>query len=317
MTRYIASRLLQLLVMLVVASTIVFAVIQNSPGDPAMMQLGLDATPEQVEIERVRLGLDRTILERYVIWMSDAARLDFGVSFATGLPVAELLVTALGYTIRLAAIAATIAVLAGTTLGITAALNRGNRIDSAVSGFSALGLSLPSFALGTILIIVFAINLRWLPPSGVGFGSQSFLQAASYMVMPSLTLAMPFTVTLTRFVRASMIEALGQDYVTTARAKGMTPRTVVLRHALRNALIPAVTVIGLQTGQLLAGATVTETIFSYPGLGRLTIEAVQGLDYPVVQGALLVAACLFLVNTFIVDLTYGQIDPRVKIGNGK
>lgn len=317
MARYIVSRFLQLLVMLVVASTIVFAVIQNSPGDPAMMQLGLDATPEQVEVERVRLGLDRSIMERYVIWMSDALRFDFGVSFATGLPVAGLLLTALGYTIRLAAIAAALAVLAGTTLGITAAINRGNRIDSAISGFSALGLSLPSFALGTILIIIFAINLRWLPPSGVGFSSQSFLQGVSYMVMPSITLALPFTVTLTRFVRASMIEAMSQDYITTARAKGMTQRTVVLRHALRNALIPAITIIGIQTGHLLAGATVTETIFSYPGLGRLTIEAVQGLDYPVVQGALLLSACLFLVNTFIVDLAYGQVDPRVKIGRDK
>ncbi|WIY52085.1 ABC transporter permease [Devosia sp. YIM 151766] len=317
MLRYCLSRLGQLALLLVIASVLVFAVIQNAPGDPALMRLGLDAMPEQVEIERERLGLNRSLPERYLIWVTDALRLDLGVSFSSGLPVTRVLADALGHTLKLAGYASLIALILGTTLGIVAALNRGRRIDSIISAICSIGLSLPAFALGTILIVIFAITLRWLPPSGVGTSGQSFFSALRYLTLPAITLATPFTMILTRFMRGTLIEVMSQDYITTARAKGIPMNGVVIGHALRNALIPTVTVAGLQIGSLLAGATVTETVFSYPGIGRLTIEAVQGLDYPVVQAALLLTAALFLINTFIVDLLYGLIDPRIRTGDKK
>lgn len=317
MLRFTLSRVGQLILLLAIASVVVFVVIQNTPGDPALMRLGLDATPEQIAIEQARLGLDRSLFERYVIWITDALRLDLGVSFSTGQPVIRMLGDALYHTIRLAVLASLIALLLGTTMGIVAALNRGRRIDAAISAICALGLSLPSFALGTILIIVFAITLRWLPPSGVAMAGDSWGDQLGHLVLPAITLAIPFAMVLARFMRGTLIDVLSQDYIVTARAKGIPMGAVVLTHALRNALIPTITIAGLQIGSLLAGATVTETVFSYPGLGRLTIEAVQGLDYPVVQAALLLTASLFLINTFLVDLTYGLIDPRVRTGAGK
>jgi ABC-type dipeptide/oligopeptide/nickel transport system permease component len=317
MLRYAISRVGQLILLLAIASVVVFAVIQNTPGDPALMRLGLDATPEQVAIERVRLGLDRSLFERYTIWATDALRLDLGVSFSTSQPVIRMLGDALFHTFRLAALASVIALLLGTALGIVAALNRGRRLDAIISAICSIGLSLPSFALGTILIILFAIYLRWLPPSGVAMSSETWIDQLSHLALPAITLATPFTMVLTRFMRGTLIDVLSQDYIVTARAKGIPMGAVVLTHALRNALIPTVTIAGMQIGSLLAGATVTETVFSYPGLGRLTIEAVQGLDYPVVQAALLLTASLFLINTFLVDLAYGLIDPRIRTGGHK
>jgi len=316
MLNYCLSRLGQLILMLFLASVVIFAVIQNAPGDPALIRLGTEATPEQVEMERVRLGLHRTLPERYAIWLGDAARLDFGKSFSTGLPVSETIADAFAQTLKLASLAALIGLVFGTALGITAALNRGKWLDNAIAALTAAAFSLPSFALGTLLVIVFAVTLRWLPPSGLGNSSNTALDTLRFLIMPAVTLAMPFIVVLARYVRTSLIEALQQDYVTTAKAKGLSRRTIVITHALRNALIPTVTIAGLQIGNLLAGATVTETVFSYPGLGRLIIEAVTSLDYPLVQGALLFTATVFLLCTFLVDLAYGLIDPRIRTAGG-
>lgn len=316
MLNYCLSRLGQLILMLFLASLVIFAVIQNAPGDPALIRLGTEATPEQIEIERVRLGLDRTLPERYAIWLGDAVRFDFGKSFSTGLPVSETIADAFSQTLKLASLAALIGLVFGTALGITAALNRGGWIDNAISALTALAFSLPSFALGTLLVIVFAVTLRWLPPSGLGNSSNTILDTLRFLIMPAVTLATPFVVVLARYVRTSLIEALQQDYVTTAKAKGLSRRAIVITHALRNALIPTVTIAGLQIGNLLAGATVTETVFSYPGLGRLIIEAVTSLDYPLVQGALLFTATVFLLCTFLVDLAYGLIDPRIRTAGG-
>lgn len=317
MLRYTLSRLGQLLVMLALASIVIFAVIQSAPGDPALIRLGSEATPEQIAIERERLGLDRSLPERYVVWITDAARLDFGQSFSTGLPVTQMIADAFGYTARLTLAATLIALVVGVSLGVASALRAGTRFDAAVGALTAAALSLPSFALGTLLVVIFAVTLRWLPPSGVGNASQPFWASLRYLIMPAITLATPFAVVLTRYVRVTLIETMAQDYVTTARAKGLTRWTVVVDHGLRNALIPTVTVAGLQVGQLLAGAAVTETVFSYPGIGRTTIEAVKSLDYPLVQAALLFAAFTFLVTTFLVDIAYGAIDPRVRVTANK
>lgn len=314
MVRYSLARLGQLVLMLFIASIVIFVVIQNSPGDPALIRLGLEATPEQVAIERQRLGLDQSLPERYGIWLSDAVSLEFGHSFSTGIPVTEMIADAFYYTSWLAALATLGAVVIGGTLGIVSALNRGRRIDVVISGFAAGAFSLPSFALGTMLVLLLSIELQWLPPAGAGVSGQSAGAALKFMAMPALTLAIPFSVVLTRFIRVALAEAMAQDYIVTARAKGLTRWTVVVGHGLRNAMIPTVTVAGLQVGTLLAGATVVETVFSYPGLGRLTVQSVQGLDYPMVQAALLLAAGVFLVITFLVDLAYGLIDPRVRLG---
>lgn len=299
--------------MLFIASVVVFAVMQSSPGDPARIRLGLEATPEQIAIERDRLGLDEPVTAQYLAWLSDALRFDLGTSFSTGLPVTQVIGDALYYTTWLAVLATLIAVIIGGALGVVSALNRGRRIDVVISAFAAGGFALPSFALGAMLILILSVQLGMLPPAGAGVPGQSLGASLEYMVMPAVTLAIPFSVVLIRFIRVALGEAMAEDYIVTARSKGLRRRTVVVQHGLRNAMIPTVTVAGIQVGQLLAGAAVTETVFSYPGLGRLTVQSVQGLDYPVVQGALLVGAAIFLFVTFLVDLGYGIIDPRVRL----
>ena len=317
MLRYSLVRLVQLVVLLFVASIVAFLVIRNSPGDPARSRLGLEATPQQIAVERHRLGLDQSPFKQYVVWMSDAVHLDFGNSFSNGLPVTQVLSDALYYTTRLTVLATLIALVLGAVLGLVAALNRGRRIDVVISALASGGFSVPSFALGTLLILILSVKLGWLPSAGAGDVGQSPRQALSYLILPAITLAIPFAVVLIRFIRVAVGEAMAQDYIVTARAKGLTRSTVLLQHGVRNAMIPTVTVAGIQVGQLLAGAVVTETVFSYPGLGRLTIQSIQGLDYPVVQAALLLEAAIFLTVTFIVDLAYGLIDPRVRLGGQK
>lgn len=313
MIRYTVGRVAQLVLMLFVASIVIFSVIQNAPGDPARVQLGLSATPGQVAIERHALGLDRPLPVRYWLWLGHALRLDLGRSFSTNLPVSDTVATAFGYTARLAALATVIALVLGLTLGVAAALNRGRRIDSLISMFAAGGLSVPSFALGTILILVLAVKLQLLPSSGAGVPGQSWSDSSSYLLMPALTLAIPESAVITRFVRVALGETMSQDYIVTARAKGLSRWTVVMQHGLRNAMIPTITVAGIQVGRLLAGAVVTETVFSYPGVGYLTIQSIRALDYPVVEGSLLLAAAIFLILTFLVDLTYGVLDPRARL----
>lgn len=314
MVRYSLSRVAQLLLMLFIGSVVIFLVIQSAPGDPARVQLGLSATPEQVAVEHQRLGLDRSLPERYTIWLSGTARLDLGRSFATGLPVTTVIGAALSYSFRLAVLAMLLGLLLGLGLGVAAALNRGRRADLAISAFAAGGLSLPSFALGTILILLVSVRFQLLPPAGAGPSEQSPWEALQFLILPALTLAIPLSAVLIRFVRVTLIEVLQQDYMVTALAKGLSRGTVIVQHGLRNAMIPTITVAGIQAGRLLGGAAITETVFSYPGLGYLTIQSVRGLDYPVVEGALLVSAAIFLVLSFLVDMTYGLIDPRVRIG---
>lgn len=313
MAKYSLSRLGQLAFMLLIASAVVFVVIQNAPGDPARVQLGLSATPEEVAIEQERLGLNSPLPVRYAIWLSHALRLDLGRSFSTGLPVTTVVGDALGYSFKLASLTLLLGLTTGISLGVIAALNRGNRTDLAISAFAAGGLSLPSFASGTLLILIISVELHLLPPAGAGPSEQSPWEALQFLIMPAVTLAIPSSAVLARFVRVMLIDVLEQDYMRTAVAKGLRYGTVVRRHGLRNAMIPTVTVAGIQAGRLLGGAAITETVFSYPGLGYVTIQAIRGLDYPVVEGALLVSAAIFLVLAFVVDITYGLIDPRARV----
>ncbi len=299
--------------MLVVASVVVFLVIEHAPGDPARFQLGLSATPAQLAIERHKLGLDSSVANRYLIWLRHALELNLGKSYSTGLPVTTTIATASGYTFRLDALAIVIGVVLGLPVGVLAALRRGTRIDAVISAAAAIALSVPSFALGTLLILLFSVHFRLMPPAGAGTPGQSLASTLRFTLMPAVTLALPFAAVLVRYVRLELGDAMGRAYVLTARSLGLRPRTV-LYDAWRNALIPTITVMGIQVGRLLAGAIITETVFSYPGLGYLTIQSIQGLDYPVVEGVLLFAAAIFLVVMFAVDLAVGLADPRVRIG---
>ncbi len=308
--------MVQLIVLLFIASIAVFMIIQNAPGDPARNLLGLSATPAQVAVERHKLGLAAPIVERYFTWLSQALHLNLGVSFASGLPVTHMLSMAFWFTFRLAIAAIVVALVIGLTLGVVATLNRGKKIDLAISTFAAGGLSIPSFASATILILIVSVKFKLLPSAGAGIPGQSPIEALKFLIMPAITLGIPLSSVIIRFIRVSLGEAMGQPYIITARAKGLRRRTV-LNHGMRNALIPLITVTGLEVGKLLAGTVITESVFGYPGLGLLTIQSIQGQDYPVVEGSLLLAAVIFLVLTVAVDLVYGFVDPRVRVGSSK
>lgn len=314
MGRYILTRVLQFLPTLFIASVLVFLVIQASPGDPASIKLGLEATPEQVAIERRRLGLDQPLPVQYFVWLSDALRLDLGQSFQTGRPVTEVMSDAFGYTARLALAATAIGISLGLGMGIIAALSRGSRVDAAISTVTAVLLSVPSFVGGMILILLFAVAFRWLPSSGAGGAGGGPLDGLRYLILPAVALGLPFAAVVARFMRSALIDALGQDHVLTARSKGLQPVVVVGRHAIRNALIPTITIMGIGIGNLLAGAVVIETVFSYPGVGRLVLSSIFNRDYPLVQAGLIVGAFVFLAMSLVVDLLYGFLDPRIVAG---
>ncbi|MFN2487907.1 MAG: ABC transporter permease, partial [Acidimicrobiia bacterium] len=230
--------------------------------------------------------------------------------------VTDLVRNAFGYTARLAVVAGTIGIVFGLTLGIIAALNRGKRLDHAISAWAAGVLSIPSFVSGMLLILLFAVILRWLPPSGAGEPGNIMSQLRA-LILPALALGFPFAAILARFMRGALIEVLGQDYVLTARAKGLRSATVIGHHEVRNALIPTVTVMGIGLGGLLAGAVVVETVFSYPGLGRLVVSSIFNRDYPVVQAGLIVGSAVFLGMSLLADLTYGLLDPRIALARQK
>jgi peptide/nickel transport system permease protein len=311
--RYLIRRLLLLLPTLFIASILIFGIIALAPGDPARMMLGTQATPEEVAVERERLGLDQPIPVRYAIWLTDVAKLNLGVSQSSRRPVATLIADALPNTLRLALISLAVALLIGFPLGMLAATNANRRIDAIITGFNSLGLAMPSFWFGLLLILFFSVELKWLPASGIGEPSQPFYVRAVYLIMPVLTIAISNMSVFSRYVRSAMIDVLSADYVRTARAKGLAEKVVISRHALRNAMIPVITIVGIQFGRLLGGAVVTESVFAYPGIGRLVINSIQNRDYPVVQATLMLVVLIFLVTNIIVDASYAYLDPRVKL----
>jgi len=317
MQRYLARRLLQLIPTLLLASVLIFFIIQLAPGDPAFMMLGPEATDEELELERTRLGLDKPVVVRYAIWLSDIARLNLGVSQYTRRPVTELIGEAIPNTLRLALTALGISILIGFALGILAALRQDTRTDAAITGFNALGLAIPSFWLGILMILLFSVRLHWLPPSGSGNPDEGFVFNLRFLVMPVISIAISNLSVFSRFVRSAMIDVMSADYIRTARSKGLRERGVVNRHALKNALIPVVTIVGIQFGRLLGGAVVTESVFAYSGIGRLVVTSILNRDYPVVQATLMLVVLVFLLTNLVVDLTYGYLDPRVRFERAK
>jgi peptide/nickel transport system permease protein len=304
MTRYIVQRMAALIPVLFGVSLIVFSILTFIPGDPALQVGGLDASPEDLAAIRHQMGLDQPVHVQYLYFVGNALRGDFGKSIRTNRPVLEELRARIPNTVTLTAVAMVFAILIGTGLGILAAVRQYSLWDNLAMIVAMLGISVPIFWLGLMLMLLFAVQLRWLPTTGTG--------TALHLVLPALTLGAASAAIIARQVRSAMLEVLRQDYVRTARAKGLHVRTVVLRHALTNALIPAVTIIGLQFGYLLAGAVITETVFAWPGVGRLLVDAIKYRDFPVVQATILWLALIFSAVNLAVDLLYGYLDPRIK-----
>jgi len=304
MVAFIARRLLLTLPVVWIVITLVFGLIHMVPGDPVAQMLGEGASVTQVERLRHELGLDRPVLEQYRSYLAGVLHGDLGNSFRNQEPVVRSIITRYPATVELAVASAIFSILVSVPFGVVGAIRRGRAADRFISFTSLLGVSLPNFALGPMLILLLSIMLGLLPVSGRdGF---------SHLVLPALTLGGGLAATTTRMVRGSMLEEIRQDYVRTARAKGLNERAVLFRHALKNGLIPVITVLGLQAGMLLAGAIITETIFSWPGLGRLTIQAINARDYPLVQGCILTIAVTYILINLATDVLYSVVDPRIR-----
>ena len=304
LARTIAERFLYALPVIVVVATAVFFLIHMVPGDPVEQMLGEQAQSGEAEELRRSLGLDRPLTEQYLNYLRGAVRGELGTSFRFNAPVSSLILARYPATIELTLAALCVALLLAIPAGVHSAVHRGRWGDRVLGFVSLLGLSFPNFALGPVAILIFAIALDWLPVSGYG--------GLAHLVLPSATLGAARAAILTRMVRASMLEELGQDYVRTARAKGLAEHSVLYRHTLRNGLISVVTVVGLQFGALLAGAMVTETIFSWPGIGRLTLQAINSRDYPLVQGCFLAISVTYIFVNLLTDLVYTLVDPRIR-----
>ncbi len=332
MIRYIARRLLMLIPVLIGISIITFVMIRLIPGDPARIMAGERATEEQVQRVREMWGLDKPLHEQYIIYMKNLARGNLGRSLKRNEAVTQELRWALPTTIELAFAAMFVAILIGIPAGIIAAYKQNSWWDLLVMVGSMVGISMPVFWLGLLLIYVFALKLGWMPPSGrlsVGIkitpitgmytvdalitgNWRGFVDALKHLIMPAVAVGTIPMAVIARMTRSSLLEVLRQDYIRTARAKGLAERAVIFRHALKNAFLPVVTIIGLQLGTLLVGAILTETIFALPGMGRLIVDRILSRDYPVVQGAVLVFAATFVFINLIVDISYAYLDPRIR-----
>lgn len=332
MYRYIARRFLALIPTLFGVSLVVFLFLRLIPGDPATAILRENATAEQVRALNERLGLDKPLYEQYLDYLGRIVRGDLGEGFFTRVPVGDDLRLRFPATAELALSAVFVATVLGILFGIVAAIRRGSAFDYGTMTLSLIGVSMPIFWLGLMLIFLFAVDLRWLPPSTRGEppsvirtglytvdylllgDAVGFLEAAKHLLLPAVVLATVPLAVIARQTRSAMLEVLSQDFVRTAWSKGLRERVIVTRHVLRNALLPVVTVIGLQIGALLSGAVLTETVFSWPGVGTFVLDAIVARDYPVVQSVVLVFALIFVLVNLAVDISYGWLDPRIRYG---
>ena len=334
MGRYIARRLLNLIPVLLGITLLVFTFLHLIPGDPAVVMAGERATPEQVAALREQLGLNQPLPVQYLVFLGNLLRLNFGTSIISGVPIAEEIRTRWPATFELSVAAMLVATIIGIPAGVLAAVRKNSAVDNLTMSGSLLGVSLPVYWLGLLLVYLFAVNLQWLPPSGrisidaglnfkpiTGFYVlDSWLQGdfralqdvLAHLILPAITLGTIPLAILARITRSALLEVLSQDYIRTARAKGLLERWVILKHALKNALLPVVTIIGLQFGTLLGGAILTETIFSWPGIGSWIYEGILSRDYPVVQGGVVFVAVAFVLINLLVDLSYAFFDPRIQ-----
>jgi peptide/nickel transport system permease protein len=312
MLGFLARRLLATIPVMAIVAVLVFSMLRLTPGDPASIIAGAAATSADVAGIREKLGLDRPIVEQFAIWIGNMLRGDLGESFFFKKTVASLVADRLEPTLALATLTMLWSIAVAVPLGVVAAYRQGTWIDRVVMGFSVLGFSVPVFVIGYVLIYVFAIELAWLPVQGyqpLREGLGGFLQR---LVLPSITLSVIYVALIARITRTSVLEVLGEDYIRTARAKGLPRTTVLMRHALRNAAVPIVTVIGIGAALLIGGVVVTESVFSIPGLGRLTVDAVLARDYPTVQAVILLFSLVYVLLNLLVDVAYTLLDPRIR-----
>ena len=312
MLTIVVRRVLILAPVLLAISFVSFLLLALIPGDPAMMMLGADASPGALEALRERLGLDRPLLERFAWWLGNAVRGDLGDSLYQNRPVIELITARLPVTLMICLLASIISIVLGLSAGVVSAVRRNSVIDHVVRVLSLVGLSMPDFWLGLLLILTFSITWQVFPLTGFVPLGTDFFGGLRFLVLPSLALGLTLAGFLTRLTRGSLLEVLSADYVRTAKSKGLSANRVVLRHALGTALLPLVTIVGLNFGRLLGGAVVIESVFSLPGIGRLIVLAITQRDFPVVQASVLYVAALYTVINLITDIAYMVLDPRVR-----
>lgn len=314
MLSYILRRLVLLVPVILIVGIVVFTLVHLTPGDPAGVILGDQATPEQVAELREQLGLNDPLPVQFFSWLFDALRLDFGESIFLGVPVTEALIDRVLPTGLLTLYALIIQLVIGVPLGVLSALRSGTITDRMLTAIAISGVAIPNFFLGILLILLFAVTLQWLPAVGYVPPTEDLGEHFQRMLMPAFALGFSTAGLLARLVRSSMLDVLNEDYVRTALAKGLASRDVVVRHALRNALIPAITVIGVSIAALLGGAVVTETVFTIPGMGRLLVQSIGRRDYPIIQGAVMAIAVTYVLVNLLVDVLYVYADPRVRLG---
>jgi len=302
--RYIVRRLLYAVPVMLVVSIIVFGILNIAPGDPATMLAGEDARPEDVAAIKAKYGLDQPLYVQYGVWLADVLHGDLGKSLVTRRAVLAEVTARMPATAELAIASLLVAVTVGMIVGVISATRQYSLMDHGIMIVALLGVSVPVFWLGLMLILLFSVELHWFPTGGAG----TFMQ----LVLPALTLGASSTAIIARMTRSSMLEVVRQDYIRTARSKGLKERVVTIRHALKNALIPVVTVVGIEFGYLLGGAVITETVFARPGLGRLLVSSITSRDFPVVQGTLMLLAGSFVLVNLLVDIVYGYLDPRIR-----
>ncbi|REJ10334.1 nickel ABC transporter permease [Halobacillus trueperi] len=308
MLQFIIRRLLHSILVLLAISVIIFFSIRLT-GDPVTVMFAAgEPSPEAIESVRENLGLDEPLPVQYLVFLKNLATFDLGESFRTGLPVTEMVIDKMGATLLLAFGGVFVAMLIAFPVGILSAVKRGTAVDFFGRIFSLIGISFPNFWLGIMLILIFSVNLQWLPASGY--------DGIEYLILPSIALGMILSGILARLVRSSMLENLSQQYVSTARSKGLKEWVVIMRHTFRNALIPTITFLGIQFGSLLGGTVIIEQVFSWPGVGRMIIDAINQRDYPVIQGGVIMLAMIMVLVNLLVDISYSLIDPRIKAGGG-
>jgi len=309
--RYAFGRLTSLVISLIVASVVIFAVIEVIPGDPAAFMLGVNARPDTIAALRAEMGLDQPLITRYLAWVTGLLRGDFGQSWTYKTPVSELISDRIWVSLPLAIFALGLSTLIAFPAGIYAASRRGGPGDVTIMGATQLGVAIPNFWFAMILVLIFAINLRWFSAGGFpGWGNP--LLAIKSLTLPAIALALPQAAILARVMRSSLLDMLGEDFIRTARAKGLTARQALWKHALRNALIPVLTIIGLQFSFLLAGGIIIEQVFFLPGLGRLIFQSISARDLIVVESVVMLLVFTVIVVNFLVDLAYAAVDPRLR-----
>jgi peptide/nickel transport system permease protein len=310
-TQYIVRRLLLMLPVALLVTIVVFVLLRLSPGDPLVIYAGEERDPVALAALRVEYGLDRSMPEQYVSWITHAVQGDLGRSLRTRQPVLESIVERLPATLELGLAALLLSVTVAMIVGTLSAVRRNSPLDLLATGFTLAGVSLPNFFLGLLLILVLSLAIRLFPPGGYTALREDVWENVRHLILPAITLATASMAVNMRQVRSSLLETFSQDYMRTARSKGLRETTIVVRHALKNALIPVVTIVGLQVGAIIEGAIITEQIFSWPGIGKLAVDSINGRDYPVVQAVVLVSALSFMASTLIVDVLYAWLDPRI------